>query len=140
MYMENYNYGLKDFDEKLKWWKSLKSKEKQQWLLVFVNNLTFEENNKDLSDNWFESALDYEPEPYKNEIPCPIIENTIYPPELKRSQYMDRSTMEFINSQLENCKNYMSDSQELMNSINEVDSEYWEKYGHLVSKYNQKFS
>ena len=43
MYMENYNYGLKDFDEKLKWWKSLKCKEKQQWLLVFVNNLTFED-------------------------------------------------------------------------------------------------
>ena len=138
--MENYNYGLKDFDEKIKWWKALKSKEKQQWLTIFVNNLNFEENNKDSSYNWFESALDYEPEPYKNEIPCPILENNRDPPELKRNEYMDRSTMEFINSQLENCKNYMSDSQELMNSINEVDGEYWDKYGHLVSKYNQKFS
>lgn len=135
MYMENYNFGLKDFDEKLKWWKSLKRKEKQQWLLVFVNNSTFEENNKDLSDNCLESALYYEPEPYRNETHRPID-----PPELKRYQYIDRSTMEFINSQLENCKNYMSDSQELLTSINEVDGEYWEKYGHLVSKYSQKFS
>ena len=31
-------------------------------------------------------------------------------------------------------------NKELMDSIIEVDSEYWEKYGHLVSKYNQKFS
>ncbi len=140
MYMENYNYGLKDFDEKLKWWKSLKSKEKQQWMLIFLNNSKFEENNNDVSDNWFESALDYEPEPYKNETPFQMLEKTIDPPELKRSQYMDRSTIEFINCQLENCKNYMSDSKELMDSINEVDSEYWEKYGHLVSKYSQKFS
>ena len=67
-------------------------------------------------------------------------ENKSYPPELKRSQYIDRSTMEFINSQVENCKNYLNDSKELMSSIDEVDNEYWEKYGHLVSKYNQKFS
>jgi len=105
-----------------------------------INNLNFEENNKDSSNNWFESALDYEPEPYKNETPSPMEENKTHPPELKRSQYIDRSTMEFINCQLEKCINYMSDSKELMNSINEVDSEYWEKYGHLVSKYSQKFS
>ena len=137
--MENYNYGLKDFDEKLKWWKGLNSKEKQQWLIVFINNSKFEEN-KDVSNNWFESALDYEPEPYKNETPSIMEESKSYPPELKRSQYIDRSTMEFINSQVENCKNYLNDSKELMSSIDEVDNEYWEKYGHLVSKYNQKFS
>ena len=137
--MENYNYRLKDFDEKLKWWKGLNSKEKQQWLIIFINNSKFEEN-KDVSNNWFESALDYEPEPYKNETPSIMEENKSYPPELKRSQYIDRSTMEFINSQVENCKNYLNDSKELMSSIDEVDNEYWEKYGHLVSKYNQKFS
>jgi len=122
---------MENFDKIIRWWSSLTNRKKQQWLLVFIHNMTFEDNyTKNNSVHSFENIIDV------LDINIETLQET-KPPKLEREKYINNNNIEYVNSKINECKNHLKMTDELMNSINEVDNEYWEKYGGLIKKYNE---
>ena len=117
----------KDYHEKLAWWNSLPGDQQQDWLKIFITHTQFTPipcinrvSAKNKKYDFSELNLDNED---KNTVP---------------NLNIPESTMEFINHQVQKCKEYTNQSRHdiMVSKLIQEDPEFLEKHGHIV--YNSR--